>query len=603
MKLRFDPDQPHQRAAIDAVLGVLRGQPRVSTADALRAGAEHGVVANHLSLAPHAMWHNVHRVQRAAGLALTEPEAAIPQLSVEMETGTGKTYVYLRTVLELAQRHGLRKAVVVVPSVAVREGVLKTLRITAEHFAALLPGLHYRFFAYDGNRLDRLRAFTRSSEVELMVLTLDAFNKARNRMRHAHDAFAGRTPLALLQATRPLLVLDEPQRMESPRSRAALADLQPSVVLRYGATHRVRHALVHRLTPRQAHVQGLVKRIEVAAPAAGVHDRVLRIEAQVQATVRQHLRRQAELAPRGVKVLSLLFVERVDDWIGPDAVVRQALTRSFDALKHAHPTMAGRTAQSACAAYFAVQRRRGGACAVDSRTGHSAADADAYALIMRDKERLLSMDEPVCFVVSHSALREGWDNPNVFQICTLAPSRSQTKKRQEIGRGVRLAVDHSGQRVHDPVVNVLTVVANDSYEDYVAGLQAEDAAGVDEAAMAPTPRPAGTASPAVVVPPGPEPAAPWWAIDTVRLRADAAAGLAVGSQGSAGATVADPVAAITERLLRSRPPQLVGRATIEAVLAECGTTDELGWVHVDAVVEALRQALQRQRPALEPEPK
>ena len=153
---------------------------------------------------------------------------------------------------------------------SVREGVLQTLRSTREHFEALLPGLGYRAFAYDGARLGRLRDFARSSQVELMVLTLDAFNKASNRMRRPHDGFGGRTPLELLQATRPLVVLDEPQRMESPRSRAALADLGASLVLRYGATHRRHHALVHRLTPRQAHAQGLVKRIEVAAPAAGL---------------------------------------------------------------------------------------------------------------------------------------------------------------------------------------------------------------------------------------------------------------------------------------------------------------------------------------------
>ncbi|MCB1134597.1 MAG: DEAD/DEAH box helicase family protein, partial [Verrucomicrobiae bacterium] len=162
MKLCFDPDLHHQRAAIDAVLGGLRGQPFVPLAEALAAGREHGVVANLLRVAPERLLADLHAVQDAAGLPRT-PLEPCPQLSVEMETGTGKTYVYLRTLLELARRHGLRKLVVVVPSVAIREGVLKTLRITREHFAALLPGLDYAFFAYDGARLGRLRSFVRSS--------------------------------------------------------------------------------------------------------------------------------------------------------------------------------------------------------------------------------------------------------------------------------------------------------------------------------------------------------------------------------------------------------------------------------------------------------
>ena len=203
MELRFDPDQPHQRAAIDAVLELLRGQPCTTLAEALAAGREHGVVANRLDLPAGELLRRIQARQRAAGLPVSTRlpfEGGAPQISVEMETGTGKTYVYLRTVLELARRHGLRKLVVVVPSVAVREGVLYTLRATRAHFEALLPGLRVRAFAYDGARLHRLRAFACSAEPEIMVLTLDAFNKAINRMRRPHDGFAGRAPLALLAA-------------------------------------------------------------------------------------------------------------------------------------------------------------------------------------------------------------------------------------------------------------------------------------------------------------------------------------------------------------------------------------------------------------------
>lgn len=605
MKLHFDPDQPHQQVAIEAVMGLLVDQPFVSVAEALAEGRGAGVVANRLDVSPQRLLFRVRAVQRAAGLpelaAWPDPEKA-PQISVEMETGTGKTYVYLRTILALSRRHGIRKVVVVVPSVAVREGVLKTLRITQEHLGRVLPGIRYRFFAYDGARLARLRTFARSSEVELMVLTLDAFNKARNRMRQPHDAFGGRTPLELLQATRPLVVLDEPQRMESPRSRAALADLCPLLTLRYSATHRRRHALVHRLTPRQAHAQGLVKRIEVAAPAAGLSDRSARIRAQLRTTVTLHLRRQAQLRARGIKVLSLLFVPRVADWVAEDGLVRAHFRRCFDELKGEHPDFAARPAERVCAAYFATQiRRSGSAHAIDSRTGRSAADEDAYALIMRDKERLLSFEEPVCFVVSHSALREGWDNPNVFQICTMATSHSTIKKRQEVGRGVRLAVDQRGHRVVDPQVNVLTVIANDSYEEYVGGLQQEDAQVVGEDAVAPVPRRVGDG-------PGPDREAseptmassPWQAIDVERLRADAVAqvercGSVVEDRGEGGEAVAEPVSALRELLLHRRPPCLVSRQTMELVLNRHPAAGErVQWSLVEDAAQAIARALRRQ---------
>jgi len=600
VELRFDPDQPHQRAAIDAVLELLRGQPCTTLAEALAAGREHGVVANRLDLPPDELLRRIQATQQAAGLPASTQlslEGGAPQISVEMETGTGKTYVYLRTLLELARRHGLRKLVVVVPSVAVREGVLYTLRATRAHFEALLPGLRVRAFAYDGARLSRLRAFACSAEPELMVLTLDAFNKASNRLRRPHDAFAGRAPLSLLAAARPLVVLDEPQRMESSKSRAALADLAPILVLRYSATHRRLHALVHRLTPRQAFEQGLVKRIEISAPAAGLEDRAARIAAQVRATVALHLRRQAELLPRGIKVLSLLFVERVADWADEDGIVRAELRRSFDALKHEHPWVRERTAEQACAAYFAVQRRGGRARAVDSLTGRSAADEEAYALIMRDKARLLSLAEPVCFVVSHSALREGWDNPNVFQICTLAPSRAAMKKRQEVGRGVRLCVDQDGRRVLDPAVNVLTVVANDSYEEYVAGLQAEDGEVVEQVDAAPPPQPVaregeGPRARAVareLAPPA------WRTLDAVRLRGDAlaAAQRRAPDRTDAAEPVVDPVARVTELLLRRRPPCLVSQATIRAVLdALCEhQPGPSTWWQVEAAAGAIVEAL------------
>jgi restriction endonuclease len=506
MKLRFDPDQPHQREAIAAIVDVFAGHPFVPLSEA--ALGEEGVVANHLRLSDAAILSGVQAVQRRAGLpvdrelsflsapgdlAMRGPERFC-NLSVEMETGTGKTYAYLRTALELARRVGFRKYVIVVPQVAVREGVLQALHATREHFAALYAGLSYRFFAYDGAHLSRVRAFAAGGDVDFMVVTIDAFNKASNLLRRPHDHFGGRVPLDVLRHVRPVLVLDEPQNLESALSRRSLAELHPLLALRFSATHRREYSLVHRLTPAQAHGRGLVKRVEVM-PTSGEdpEDPRARGEARIHRTVALHVQRQARLRERGVKVLSLFFVDRVDAWIGPDPWARRAFERAFLQLRGGDPGLAGLSPEHVAAAYFAPRGGRDGAAPIDSRTGTSAADHAAYVLIMRDKTRLLSLEEPVSFVVSHSALREGWDNPNVFQICALGASRSARRRRQEIGRGLRLSVDRSGVRVRDPEVDVLTVIADEDYESFVAGLQAEDAqhepAAIDRA---PAPERAGT---------------------------------------------------------------------------------------------------------------
>lgn len=507
MRLRFDPGQPHQREAIAAVVDVLSGHPFVPLHEAAR---EHGVVANELRLGEAALLAGVQAVQRRAGLpvdrelsflvppgdaAIRGPERFV-NLSVEMETGTGKTYSYLRTALELSRRVGWRKYVIVVPSVAVREGVLATLRATHDHFAALFPGLAHRFFAYDGARSSRVRAFADGADVDFMVVTIDAFNKASNLLRRPHDGFGGRVPLDVLHHVRPVLILDEPQNLESPLSRRSLADLHPLLALRYSATHRREYSLVHRLTPAQAHARGLVKRVEVLpAELDEAADSRARAEARIHRTVALHVERQARLRARGVKVLSLFFVDRVDAWVGHDPWVRRAFARSFVALRDGDPGLCGLEPEEVAAAYFAPRGGRGGAAPIDSRSGTSAADQAAFVLIMRDKARLLSLQEPVSFVVSHSALREGWDNPNVFQICALGSSRSARRRRQEIGRGLRLCVDQTGERVRDPELDVLTVVADEDYESFVAELQAEDAREQPDASdRAPTPARSGAAA-------------------------------------------------------------------------------------------------------------
>jgi len=575
MQFRFDADQEHQVQAIESVADLFEGQPFVEAALAPLITEGVGAVANWLDLPGDDLLANLRAVQARNGLPpddalqYIEEEVAtaagpatvrFPNFSVEMETGTGKTYVYLRTALELCRRYGLRKFIVVVPSVAIREGVLKTLQVTRTHFRDLYDNLPYRYYAYDSTNLTRVREFALGANVEIMVMTIAAFNKASNVIHQSTDRLMGETPVHLIQATRPVLILDEPQNMESELSRASLAVLNPQFALRYSATHRNPYNLVYRLTPFDAYRQGLVKRVEVAS-VVGEHDETqafVRVDAvqaqrrtviarvavhklmadgtvkeqvvtvrpgdalrektgrpeyagyevdeidcglgvvrfangveirvgesrgadreavfaaQIRYTIEEHFRKQARLRDLGVKVLSLFFIDRVANYAPEDGVIRRLFREAFDDLKERYPEWRGVDPERVQAAYFAQQRRRTGEVdLLDSSTGESQRDEAAYELIMRDKERLLSFEEPVAFIFSHSALREGWDNPNVFQVCTLNQTASEIKKRQEVGRGIRLCVDQAGQRVHDPQVNVLTVVANEAYERYVAQYQAE----------------------------------------------------------------------------------------------------------------------------------
>jgi len=279
VRFRFDGSQDYQIRAVEAVVDLFEGQPFIDAAFEFKPGTlSLAAVVNRLDLAESALLANLHAVQRTNGLpvdyelqCIEEPIeisegvklTRFPNFSVEMETGTGKTYVYLRTLLELHRRYGLSKFIVVVPSVAVREGVLKTLRVTEDHFRRLYDNPVYRYYVYDSENLSQVRQFALSKSVEVMVMTIDSFNKAGNVIRQVTDRLQGETPIHLVQAARPVLVLDEPQNMESEKSIAALALLDPLIAFRYSATHRNPYNVVYRLTPFEAYRQGLVKRIEV----------------------------------------------------------------------------------------------------------------------------------------------------------------------------------------------------------------------------------------------------------------------------------------------------------------------------------------------------
>ncbi len=573
MEFKFNANQDFQIKAIEAVTDLFDGQPRIEINLSVLNGLS--AVPNKLDMEDSDILNNLKNVQKKnsiqAGSELKLIQAKIEtdngdedvsfyNFSVEMETGTGKTYVYLRTALELFKQYGFRKYIIVVPSVAIREGVLKTLTITAKHFRELFDNIPYRFYAYNSANLSPVRQFTLSDSVEFMVMTIDAFNKAQNVIRQSMDRLQGDTPIHLIQAARPILILDEPQNMESEKAIEALSLLKPLMALRYSATHRNPYNLVHRLTPFEAYHQGLVKKIEVASvvseddtirpfmrledietkkniikaklavhklmangtikektvtikPTDSLQEKTNRqeyaeygideinpgsgfirftnnielnigeeigtdkdtiFEEQIRYTIEEHFRKQARLKKSGIKILSLFFIDRVDNYVQEDGIIRKSFNRIFDELKVKYQGWKNKRAEEVQASYFASRRSRAGDTIFeDSKTGEAEKDRKVYNLIMKDKERLLSFEEPVAFIFSHSALREGWDNPNVFQICTLNQSVSEIKKRQEVGRGVRLSLDQTGERIQDEKINILTVVANESYETFVSELQSE----------------------------------------------------------------------------------------------------------------------------------
>jgi type III restriction enzyme len=600
MKFQFDGNQSYQLRAIESVAALFHGQPRVGL-DWTGAGPGElfGSVRNRLLLDESQLLANLQDVQRRNQLAVDNRldciedeiptavgkiQARFPNYSVEMETGTGKTYVYTRTALELHRRYGLRKFIVVVPSVAIREGVLKSLKDSQEHLRAMYDNVPYRYSVYDSKSIAKVRQYTTSDSIELLVMTIDSFNKEDNVIKQSTDRLQGATPIFLVQSARPVLILDEPQNMESELRIKALASLHPLCALRYSATHRNPYNVVYRLTPFEAYRQGLVKKIEVASvmkeddynqvfvrldeirtdkktvqakialhqrmangtvklksylfkPGACLQDKADRPEystfvideinpknetvffkngieivightqgadqaalfrEQIRYTVEQHLRRQKSLRPLGIKVVSLFFIDRVENYTGEGVkasdeqglypgIIREFFDDAFDDLKEDFPEFASIKAQDARKAYFAEKRRRGGEREAIDSTGKSSEDREAFNLIMREKDRLLDFSEPVAFIFSHSALREGWDNPNVCQICTLNQTVSEVKKRQEVGRGMRLVRNQDGKRVFEDKANVLTVIANESYQQFVDTLQQEmiDEFGVAGAAPKP----------------------------------------------------------------------------------------------------------------------
>ncbi len=575
MKLHFDAQQSYQLDAIHAVVDLFAGQPAAAGTFEWQINALEPELldslgtANALALSDARLLANLRAVQERNGLTSSEALATDDVLggrnfSVEMETGTGKTYVYLRTIHELHRAYGWKKFVIVVPSVPIREGVTQSFEAMAEHFASIYGRVPLDHWVYDSGQVSRLRHFALSNQLQVLVMNIQAFDKKAVAVVHQESDFMqGRRPIEFIQQSQPVVIMDEPQNMESENARKAIASLHPLVTLRYSATHRNIHNLVYRLDPVRAYDLGLVKRIEVDSvldgsdfnrpyvalesvtasrtglvarlkidvqQAGGVQrrmvtvrrndadlfnlagrrevyrgytvteinaesgfvsfgngviirtgerqgghdDAVLRV--QIEETIREHFRKERALQARPpgerIKVLSLFFIDRVANYAPADGKLRRWFEDSYRALA-ATPefaTMNLLPVESVHNGYFARDKEG----PKDSSEGKSTkADDEAYQLIMREKERLLAPDEPLRFIFSHSALREGWDNPNVFQICTLREGQSEMRKRQEIGRGLRLARMENGFRCDDPKINRLTLIANESFADFARQLQTE----------------------------------------------------------------------------------------------------------------------------------
>ena len=589
MRLKFDPTLEYQQDAIHAVTDVFDGQPYVQTGAAVFQSLQIGGLfqtelglANRLSLSDHDFLENVHRIQESNGIEKVV-ELQGRDFSIEMETGTGKTYVYLRTIFELNKIYGFKKFIIVVPSVAIREGVLKSIDMTKEHFQTLYEKTPFDHFVYDSKRLGKVRQFASSNQIQIMVINIQSFQKdvaykglsemtedelkKLNVINRENDRMSGRRPIEFIQAANPIVIIDEPQSVDNTeKSRRAVLNLNPLVTLRYSATHRNPYNLLYKLDPVKAYDLRLVKRIEVASIRSddsfndayvkllktdnknGIKAQVeihkqgpsgpkaakVRVKqgddlyvksgeretyreghivqnidctpgseyiefnqgrflemgqeigglggdimkAQVYETVEQHLKKERTLKGKDIKVLSLFFIDRVanyrvynDDGSTGLGKIGQWFEEAFHELtaKPIYTDLIPFDVAEIHNGYFSQDNQ---GHAKDTR-GNTAADEDTYNLIMRDKERLLDPEVALRFIFSHSALREGWDNPNVFQICTLNETQSAEKKRQEIGRGLRLPVNAVGERVHDESVNRLTVVANESYEDFARTLQTE----------------------------------------------------------------------------------------------------------------------------------
>lgn len=608
MKFKFKIQQ-YQTEAVENTVNVFAGQPALQGQKGYRIdlgkraqtiafeGEDSGYSNGEIVLTNEQILDNIRDIQVAQ---LIQPSTSLAKgqgrvsLDIEMETGTGKTYVYIKTMFELNRRYGWCKFIVVVPSIAIREGVAKSFSMLEDHFMEHY-GKKARWFVYNSSNLQQLDQFSQDSSISIMIINTQAFaasmkegarNKESRIIYSKRDEFASRRPIDVIAANRPIIIMDEPQKMEGEATQTALKKFNPLFTLNYSATHKTKHDTIYALDAYDAYKERLVKRIQVQGfeiknlrgtshylyldgiELSPKHPPVARIEletrnaagairreikkfdvgddlraesglaeyegftvteinprgrgyvtflngttiscgevigdsneeamqrVQIRETIRAHFEKEKELFNRGIKCLSLFFIDEVANYRQCDEEgneVKGKFQRIFEEeyarlvnkymtvfdtdydkyLRQFRPYETHR-------GYFSIDKKGRSVNSTVKRGSDMSDDISAYDLILKNKERLLSFEEPTRFIFSHSALREGWDNPNVFQICTLRHSNSTTAKRQEVGRGLRLCVDKNGvrqdkQTLGDDIhaINVLTVIANESYADFTSALQRE----------------------------------------------------------------------------------------------------------------------------------
>ena len=588
MKFKFDPNLEFQKDAIKSVVDLFDGQP-FGQANFQIEGQQRSFlqgVGNNFVLNEEQLLTNTHKIQEQNNIPKVNSLQGM-NFSIEMETGTGKTYVYLRTLFELNKHYGFKKFIVVVPSIAIREGVLKSISLMKEHFKDQYEKIPFECHLYDSKRLNNIRNFRDSNDIQIMVMNIQAFQRdiseeeislvnqiesqqKSNVIYRDNDRMGGR-PIDFISSTCPIVIIDEPQSVDNtPKSQAAITKLKPAVILRYSATHRNPYNLLYKLGPIEAYDQRLVKRIEIASihaeedyssayvkylygenkkrghsgiraileihkkTATGIKIDKIAVKqnddlyhksgnhlpyrqgfivknidiieqhgyvefsrgqrlpigktigsnnqdvmkVMVQETIEQHLKKEASVKGQGIKVLSLFFIDHVSNYriynqdgttsLGKIGEWFEKCYNEFIQKPQYKDLISFRTADIHNG-YFSKDKK---GRTKDTR-GNTKDDEDTYSLIMRDKERLLDPSQPLRFIFSHTALREGWDNPNVFQICTLREVGSEIDRRQQIGRGLRLPVNQKGERLHDTSLNRLTVIASEGYEEYARALQNE----------------------------------------------------------------------------------------------------------------------------------
>lgn len=597
MKLKF-VEQQYQTDAVNAICDIFDGCEVKDSLFTIDTSVDVGGIgadqegvgyfighANKLGIDRDQILNNVQIIQERNDIKMSDSLGSM-NFTIEMETGTGKTYVYTKTILELNKRYGFTKFIIVVPSIAIKEGVNSSFIATNDHFKEKYDNVVYNWFVYDSNHLERIREFATSTNIEIMIINIDAFRKSfddptkenkANLIHRESDRLSGNKPIDLIAGTNPIVIIDEPQSVDNTKkSKEAISSLNPLCIIRYSATHRELYNLMYRLTPVDAYQEHLVKSIEVASvtsddasakpyvkllsvsdannsyrarieiyvknkktgvieiktvnartrddiwelsnevdyyqdsgyiidnidcfpgeenisfangemlsigEAIGIVDDTIIKRSQIRQTIEMHLDKECHLVKHKIKVLSLFFIDEVSKYRDYDREDQKGLyARMFEeeyervlnrpkykVIREYYKDRLSLDPSQVHEGYFA----KDGKGRIKNSNGTTADDETTYQLIMKDKERLLSFEEPIRFIFSHSALKEGWDNPNIFQICTLVDTKDTMTKRQKVGRGLRICVDQNGDRVLNPKFNTLSVIANESYKEFASTLQKE----------------------------------------------------------------------------------------------------------------------------------